>query len=60
MKIVVDSMPDSPSECLFLKDYYKETCKFDGEICVFSSCFNSVKEEEKICHCLIELKELNK
>lgn len=56
MKTVVDSMPDSPSECLFLKDYYKETCKFDGAVCVFSSCFDSIKEEEKHCPYLIELK----
>lgn len=59
MKIVVDSMPDSPSECLFLKDCYKDTCKFDGTICVFSSQLNTSKDK-RIYPYLIELKELNK
>ncbi len=59
MKIVVDSIPDSPSDCLFLKDYYKETCKFDGAVCVFSSGLN-ISEEKQICPYLVELHlELN-
>ena len=57
MKIIVDSMPDSPSDCLFLKEYYKETCKFDEGTCIFSSCFDNVKEQYRICPYLIELKE---
>lgn len=60
MKIVVDSIPDSLSDCLFLKDYYKETCKFDGAVCVFSSYLDSVKEEERICPYFIEPKGTNK
>lgn len=55
MKIVIDSMPDSSSECLFLKDYYKETCKFDGAVCFFSSRLN-ISKEKRICPYLIELK----
>lgn len=59
MRIVVDSMPDSPSECFFLKNYYENSCKFNGEVCVFSSWLD-VPEENRICPYLVELKELNK
>lgn len=59
MKLIVSSKPDSPSKCLFLKDYYKETCKFGGAVCVFSSQLNTSKDK-RIYPYLIELKELNK
>lgn len=59
MKIVVESIPDSPSDCLFLKDYYKETCTFDGAVCVFSIWIDNLEEENRICPYLIELNKLN-
>ena len=58
MKIVVDSMPDCPSDCLFCDDVYRETCQFYGEVCVLADYSDIIKEENRICPCLIELKEL--
>lgn len=55
MKIVVDSLPCSPSDCLFLKDYYKDTCRFSEACCIFSSWLDNIEEDNRICPYLIEL-----
>lgn len=50
MKIVVDSMPDSPSDCLFCDDVFKETCYISNSLCLLNS------DQDKIyCPYLIEL-----
>ena len=59
MKIVVDSMPDSPSECLFCIDVYNDICQFDKETCVYSSYYdtslNSLYGNSVYCPYLIEV-----
>nr|DAG70929.1 MAG TPA: hypothetical protein [Caudoviricetes sp.] len=62
MKIVVDLMPNSPRDCLFCKDIYRETCRIDGDVCPLADWSDIIKEkeEDKICPYLIELNEVNK
>ncbi len=55
MKIVVDSMPDSPSECLFCANLFTDMCNIDDSLCYLSLKYNG----ERKCPYLIELNKLN-